>query len=369
MLKLNHQVLVRKLQAGEIPAYKIGKDWRIEEGELRAWLRSVSNQPSGPSGSEEEEIRRRFFEGGRLKPIPAKRSRREVVLKILAESFQPGREYREAEVNEILTGFHPDFCTLRRELVMAHHLEREAGRYRRAAIDGSAAGESGAPPPSSGEKGELPAAPLALVLDRVARADRLSSLLGDGDLLEAGMGGECPVRFREVGRDIGRERENAARQKGSRGEIEERTAEQAALGVPLLRPWIGKVDMDRGDGADRRPAGQDVESIRADQADVRSPVARDAIGAQAKPLAGALDAEKSNLGMERRPVPEEEPLAAADLDLYGPRLEAEDIRPAERRNLACEVEQPVLRTRPLDLPAGCRQLREPILVSSAAAAA
>lgn len=150
MLKLNHQVLVRKLQAGEIPAYKIGKDWRIEEGELRAWLRSVSNQPSGPSGSEAEEIRRRFFEGGRLKQIPARRSRREVVLKILAESFQPGRDYREAEVNEILTGFHPDFCTLRRELVMGHHLEREAGRYRRVATDGSEVGESGAPPSGSG---------------------------------------------------------------------------------------------------------------------------------------------------------------------------------------------------------------------------
>ncbi len=48
LLKLNHQVLVRKLQAGEIPAYKIGKDWRIEEGELRAWLASVSNRPVWP---------------------------------------------------------------------------------------------------------------------------------------------------------------------------------------------------------------------------------------------------------------------------------------------------------------------------------
>ncbi len=152
MLKLNHQVLVRKLQAGEIPAYKIGKDWRIEEGELRAWLRTVSNQPSGPSGSEEEEIRRRFFAGGRLKQIPAKRSRREIVLKILAEAFLPGRDYPEAEVNEILTGFHADFCTLRRELIMGRHLEREAGRYRRAAIDASEAGGSEAARTNSGER-------------------------------------------------------------------------------------------------------------------------------------------------------------------------------------------------------------------------
>jgi excisionase family DNA binding protein len=148
-LKLNHQVLVRKLQSGEIPAYKIGKDWRIEVGELREWLRSVSNQPAGPSTDEEEAIRRRFFEGGRLKQIPAKRSRREIVLRILSGAFEPGRDYRESEVNEILTGFHPDFCTLRRELVMGRHLVREAGRYRRAETDGSAAAAPAADPRSS----------------------------------------------------------------------------------------------------------------------------------------------------------------------------------------------------------------------------
>ncbi len=161
LLKLNQQVLVRKLLAGEIPAYKIGKDWRIEEGELKDWLRSVSNRPSGPSETEEETIRRHFFEGGRLKQIPARRSRREIVLKILARSFDAGRQYREAQVNEILSGFHPDFCTLRRELVMANHLMREKGRYWRpdAVASEAAEGAAVARRSSGNERGSGPVPP------------------------------------------------------------------------------------------------------------------------------------------------------------------------------------------------------------------
>lgn len=131
ILKLNHQVLARKLLAGEIPAYKIGKDWRIEEKELMAWLKASSNRPTGQGESFEEVIERNFFEGGRLKQIPARRSKRNVVLNRIAREFKPGRHYTEKEVNDILTGFHPDFCTLRRELIITKLLGRESGRYWR----------------------------------------------------------------------------------------------------------------------------------------------------------------------------------------------------------------------------------------------
>ncbi|MDM7914578.1 MAG: DUF2087 domain-containing protein [Candidatus Eisenbacteria bacterium] len=179
LLKLNQQVLVRKLLAGEIPAYKIGKDWRIEESELKAWLARCSNRRVDPVESAEEAIRRRFFEDGRLKRIPAQRSKRAVVLRILAESFRPDRRYTEAEVNEILTAFHPDFCTLRRELVMARLLDREKGA-------------TGAPPrPRRGrwhrrrrsrvpdEAREVQAPPFARVLDRVVRGRTISLGLGN----------------------------------------------------------------------------------------------------------------------------------------------------------------------------------------------
>ena len=43
-LKMNVQVITRKVQAGEINAYKIGKDWRIPEESVYNWLEDLSNK-------------------------------------------------------------------------------------------------------------------------------------------------------------------------------------------------------------------------------------------------------------------------------------------------------------------------------------
>ena len=54
---------------------------------------------------------------GALTTIPASRRKRWIVLKWLAEQFEPERRYREPEVNHILQRRHPDCATLRRELI------------------------------------------------------------------------------------------------------------------------------------------------------------------------------------------------------------------------------------------------------------
>jgi len=72
-----------------------------------------------------------FFEGQRLKEIPASRKKREVILRWLVERFQFDRHYPEKEVNTIIGRHHPDFATLRRELIGARLLAREAGVYWR----------------------------------------------------------------------------------------------------------------------------------------------------------------------------------------------------------------------------------------------
>lgn len=61
---------------------------------------------------------------GRLKIIPAQRKKLEAVLAHVIRHFSPGQHYSEKQVNEILTRFHPDVATLRRELISAHLLER-----------------------------------------------------------------------------------------------------------------------------------------------------------------------------------------------------------------------------------------------------
>ena len=72
-----------------------------------------------------------FFRDGRLETMPAARDRRQSVLAQIASKFEPGREYREVEVNGILQGLHADHATLRRYLIDAGLLRRERGIYRR----------------------------------------------------------------------------------------------------------------------------------------------------------------------------------------------------------------------------------------------
>ena len=66
----------------------------------------------------------RFLRGDRHVAIPASRRKRLAVLDHLAGLFEPGRRYREREVNEILRAWHPDYAMLRRYLVDEGFLDR-----------------------------------------------------------------------------------------------------------------------------------------------------------------------------------------------------------------------------------------------------
>jgi len=84
--------------------------------------------------SEQERLVLRLFTDGRLAQIPAKRrTRAGALLEVLAR-FEPGRDYSEPEVNEVLLDVHEDFAYLRRELVNYHYLERSDGVYRVVAV-------------------------------------------------------------------------------------------------------------------------------------------------------------------------------------------------------------------------------------------
>ncbi len=81
-----------------------------EDLELSAWDRKVLDN---------------FFDQGRLKEIPAQRKKLDVILRWLAEQFEPGREYSEQEVNDLLRRYHADTATLRRELEIGRASCRE----------------------------------------------------------------------------------------------------------------------------------------------------------------------------------------------------------------------------------------------------
>lgn len=81
---------------------------------------------------EEAKVLQAFIVDGRLASIPAHERRRQVVLRYLREQvFEEDRAYPEKEVNQRLALFHPDVASLRRYMVDAGLVTREAGLYRR----------------------------------------------------------------------------------------------------------------------------------------------------------------------------------------------------------------------------------------------
>lgn len=101
-------------------------------------LRDVRTGPAqggtdAGTGDEREKTLRTFFDGDRLRSIPAKRKQRVIVLQKLVERFEPGRRYPESEVNDLLREAHEDFATLRRELVDYGFMAREKNVYEVAA--------------------------------------------------------------------------------------------------------------------------------------------------------------------------------------------------------------------------------------------
>jgi hypothetical protein len=76
---------------------------------------------------------RAFIRDGRITALPAKRTRRLLLLDQVAQAFEPGRRYPEAVVDEILKTMFDDHCALRRYLVDESFMSRTpSGTYWRA---------------------------------------------------------------------------------------------------------------------------------------------------------------------------------------------------------------------------------------------
>jgi biotin operon repressor len=76
------------------------------------------------------DVLRAFFDGPRLVSVPVQRRKKDIVLDEVLRRLPRRREYKEPELNRFIEVIHPDFCTIRRELVMGGWMERDAGIYR-----------------------------------------------------------------------------------------------------------------------------------------------------------------------------------------------------------------------------------------------
>ena len=57
------------------------------------------------------------------------RKKKLIILQKIAESIEPGKIYDEKEISGIIERFHPDYCTLRRDMISEGILKREKGKY------------------------------------------------------------------------------------------------------------------------------------------------------------------------------------------------------------------------------------------------
>lgn len=134
-LKMNVQVITRKVQAGEIEAFKIGKDWRIPEEAVFEWLQRNSNMKNDRKGgngtSSEQTPPDRQPADSPIETLPAQPSRRKHLLEYILAQFEPNRLYSEAEVNNVIHRHHDDHDAVRGEFVSEQMMEEIDGKYRR----------------------------------------------------------------------------------------------------------------------------------------------------------------------------------------------------------------------------------------------
>jgi hypothetical protein len=72
-----------------------------------------------------------FVRDGEIAVLPARQSRRRLLLNEVAQAFEPGVRYPERVVSNFLAELHADYAALRRYLVDEGFLERADNEYWR----------------------------------------------------------------------------------------------------------------------------------------------------------------------------------------------------------------------------------------------
>ncbi|MHB9146679.1 MAG: metalloregulator ArsR/SmtB family transcription factor [Symbiobacteriia bacterium] len=128
MVKLSELGLVSMRREGTTHYYRANLD------ALRAMSKDVLTPESIArvvedisSDAYQRKVLSTYVVDGRIESIPTQRKKRDVVLRWLVGHFEPGRKYKESEVNEVIKQYHADFATLRREFIMTKMMDREGG--------------------------------------------------------------------------------------------------------------------------------------------------------------------------------------------------------------------------------------------------
>ena len=133
LAKLENAGLVASSPAGTAKYYELRGKF-FDPRRFSTTTTPAAGDTSGLSRGERDRERtlRAFFDGERLRSIPANRKQLVIVIQHLLHRFEPERDYPERAVNDLLRTAHDDVATLRRELVDYGYLIRANGIYRMA---------------------------------------------------------------------------------------------------------------------------------------------------------------------------------------------------------------------------------------------
>ena len=128
-LKMNVQVITRKVQSGEISAYKIGKDWRIPEQSVFEWLERNSNKSVVIKNRQ-----KLVLESGnenRPKRKTHKPTNHKYLMEYILAQFEPGRSYSKEEVIRIINRYDQNHSTVLQEFISEKMLKKSSNGYHR----------------------------------------------------------------------------------------------------------------------------------------------------------------------------------------------------------------------------------------------
>lgn len=132
--------LKKLADAGAVTSYKSQyyMMYSLKKEIFETSILDILRQDSDEAGIQEQrdaqyrqKVIETFFAYGKLKSIPVQRKKERIVLEQIVQSFEYDRIYSEREVNIILADFYDDFCTIRRDMIGEHLLERDRNGYWR----------------------------------------------------------------------------------------------------------------------------------------------------------------------------------------------------------------------------------------------
>jgi hypothetical protein len=132
--RLQQAGLLRERRDGPYVFYELDHQSLREAVQTVADRKKVVELAAPPSlDQDKRKVLETFFDGDRLLRIPAQRRKKEIVFEEILRRLPRRDVYTERELSEMLERFHPDFCTIRRELIMGRYMERDRQRYQLAA--------------------------------------------------------------------------------------------------------------------------------------------------------------------------------------------------------------------------------------------